>query len=90
MQFFFVRFVKKTISKKIQKFTVVFDVFKIKIENNELIRTKNNIMILLHADCLICAKYNFYCKREKKICDRCYRIDDVCVKIYFFYYVKLI
>ena len=37
MQFFFVCFVKKTISKKIQKFTVVFDIFEIKIENNKLI-----------------------------------------------------
>ena len=37
MQSFFVRFVKKTISKKIQKFIIVFDVFEIKIENNKLI-----------------------------------------------------
>ena len=37
MQSFSVRFVKKTISKKIQKFTIAFDVFEIKIENNELI-----------------------------------------------------
>ena len=64
MQFSFVRFVKKTISKKIQKFTVVFDVFEIKIENNELIWTKNSIIISFYADCLICAKYDFYCKRE--------------------------
>ena len=41
-------------------------------------------MILFHADCLICAKYNFYCKREKKIYNRYYCIDDVCVKIFFF------